>query len=303
MFYNNFGYYTNMLSRAMMPNFMMQNMLMGGMGGMYGGYSPLSLFSNYSCMPNFSFMPQMPFMMPSYPMQMPYLNYALNGGGVSSSTNYFDFLNYRPTVTYGNIGKTDIVDVNIDANGKKLSPYAAFEKMCDVAEDLGYEKSKTHKDEKHGVLMVDEQWREDANAKKDGVETRYMELVKNFGKSFIRDIDKKYGDGNGQLTYAEFEKYQMEDIPSDADAETKKAMKASIKIAYDRLNLNGGDTIDEKEMTALLASMDYDKNNNVNGRITVDDYTKWSALLAEKDKNDLDTLLKSRYDAFFDTKA
>ncbi len=52
----------------------------------------------------------------------------------------------------------------------------------------------------------------------------------------------------------------------------------------------------------MLVVMDYDKNNDVNCRIT-DDYTKWPAQLVEKDKNDLDVLSKNRYDAFFDTRA
>ena len=56
-------------------------------------------------------------------------------------------------------------------------------------------------------------------------------------------------------------------------------------------------------MTALLVVMDYDKNSDVNCRITDDDYTKWPVQLVQKDKNDLDALLKNRYDAFFDTRA
>jgi len=289
MLNNCFGYYTNMLySQAMMPNLMMQNMLMGG--GMPFYSFPTSIFpQSYSFMPmNYSFMPQFG------------MSYAQGGGYLPNVTSYFDFLNNRPQIEEENV--TGHGDVNVDVNGKKLAPFAAFEKMEDVASDLGYEKSKTHNEEKHGVLMVDEEWRAMAREGHSDTEKRYMELVKKFGKDFIKGIDKKHGNGNGKLTYAEFEKYQMEDVPQDADKETKKAMKESAKIAFDRLNLNGGRTIDQKEITAFLAAMDYDKVSNVNGRITVDDFTRWSVQLADEEKNDLDKLLKDRYEAFFDKK-
>ena len=119
----------------------------------------------------------------------------------------------------------------------------------------------------------------------------------------MKNTVKKHGNADGILSYEEFEKYQMEDAPADADEETKKAMKESAKIAFDRLNINGGETIDEKEVTTLLAAMDYDTDNNVNGIITINDFMRTSVQLAEEGKNSLDELLKSRYDAFFDTNA
>ena len=123
------------------------------------------------------------------------------------------------------------------------------------------------------------------------------------GKEFIKGIDKKHGNADGILTYEEFEKYQLEDLPADADEETKKAMKESVKFAFDRLNINGGETIDEKEITTLLAAMDYDKDSKVNGVITINDFMRTSVQLSEKEKNSLDELLKKRYEAFFDTNA
>ena len=311
---NNFGYFTNIMSQMMLPMLMMQGMCRGGcLPQMYGGYSPISIFpQNYSAMPMY---PSYGFMqsMPSYPMTgintgallgfNPTLNYAsIYGGGTSSSIgNYFGFLNTLPL-------KSEKVEekqyyVNTDENGVKRNPFDAFEQMENVASDLGYDKAKNCTDKKVGVQIADDEWRADAEAKKDNVEANYMTQVKAFGKEFIKGIDEKHGNGDGVLTYAEFEKYQAEDIPEDADEETKSEMKASIKTAFNRLNLNGGETIDEKEITAFLAAMDYDKNSNVNGIITVNDFTRCSVQLGAEGENTLDKLLKARYDTFFDTNA
>ncbi len=263
----------NQLPGSLSQYYAMQNpMFYGGMNG----FMPTGMVNYpYLCMP----MPQVDLFNPT-----------------SSYTDLFNET-FTPEKTEG---KTDIKNVNYDKNGKKLTPFQAFEKMNDVAGDLGYEKSKTHKKEEHGVDMVNQQWRDDANAKKENTEEDYKKLVKDFGKELIKGIDKKFGDNDGVLTYKEYEKYQLDDLPADADYETKQEMKKSIKISFNRLNINGGDTIDEKEITTLLSAMDFDKNGNVNGRITVNDFTRVSQYLIEDDKNGLDEVLKDRYQAFFE---
>lgn len=320
MFCNNFGYYSNMLSQMMLPTLMMQGMYSSGnyLGGLTGGYSPMSIFmqpySSLPIMPSYSYMPSLSFMPATFSPMMnftPSLNFAPYGGGYSSSIgNYFDFLgatspkkSENPQKTNNPDSETEKFYVNTDENGVKRNPFDAFEKMEEVITELGYEKANNYSDKKAGVQITDDAWRTDANAKKPDVEANYMTQVKDFGKKFIEGIDKKHGNADGVLSYEEFEKYQLEDIPSDADAETKAEMKKSSKIAFDRLNLNKGDTIDEKEITTLLAAMDYDKDNNVNGIITINDFMRTSVQLSEKGKNLLDDLLKNRYNAFFDKNA
>ena len=174
--------------------------------------------------------------------------------------------------------------------------------MEEVIDDIGYNAAVNYSDRNAGVEITNDAWRADANAGKSDVDASYMTQVKAFGKEFIKGIDAKHGNSDGVLTYEEFEKYQMEDLPADASAELKEKMKESSKIAFDRLNLNGGNTIDEKEITTLLAAMDYDNKSNVNGIITINDFMRTSTQLAQKEKNSLDTLLKDRYEAFFDKK-
>ena len=312
---NNFGYFTNIMSQMMLPMLMIQSMRGGRLGQMSMGCQPFTIFpQSYSTMPTFSsysFMPTMPYMNTLGTGSLfgfgPTVNYASTyGGGYSSSVgNYFDFLN---SSTVSEKAKDKAVEdkkyyVNTDENGVKRKPFEAFEAMEEVIEELGYEKAKKHSDRNSGVQITDDAWRADAEAKKDDVEANYMAQVKAFGKEFIKGIDTKHGNADGVLTYAEFEKYQAEDIPADADEETKAEMQASIKTAFNRLNLNGGETIDEKEMTAFLAAMDYDKDSNVNGIITVNDFTRSSVQLGAEGENSLDALLKDRYKAFFDTNA
>lgn len=305
---NNFGYFTNILSQMMLPMMMMRGM---SCGGYMGGYSPSSIFmqpySSMPIMPSYSYMPSLSFMPTTYSpmMNLPMaLNYASPyGGGYSSSLgNCFDFLNVLPPIKTQEDEEKKFY-VNVDENGVKRNPFDAFEKMEDAITELGYDKAKECTNKDAGVKITDDAWRADANAGKSDIEAKYMTQVKAFGKEFIKGIDKKHGNADGILTYEEFEKYQLEDLPADADEETKKAMKESVKFAFDRLNINGGETIDEKEITTLLAAMDYDKDSKVNGVITINDFMRTSVQLSEKEKNSLDELLKKRYEAFFDTNA
>ncbi len=312
---NNFGYFANIMSQMMLPMLLIQSLRRGTSSCQNtGSYMPYSIFPSMQ-MPEGS---RYGLMSGYYPAVnttsffAPSLNYAsTTGGGSTGSTDYWDILgSYRTTSTSPLLNLPTMTTVtpknyyiNADANGVKRNPFDAFEAMCGVASNLTVQQASALSDKAAGVNITDDAWRADAEAKKPDVDANYKTQVKAFASSFIKGVDTKHGNGDGLLTYEEFEKYQLADLPAEADEETKSAMKKSAKAAFDRLNLNGGTTIDEKEMTALLAVMDYDNGSNLNGIITVNDYTRVSVQLAAEEKNQLDELLKDRYDTFFDTNA
>ena len=175
----------------------------------------------------------------------------------------------------------------------------AFKGMEAKAREMTFEEALNDSTPENGVSMVNDEWREMANRGDAATGEKYQELVKKFGLNYTRQLDEKYGNGDGTLTYEEFEKHQSEDITPDADADVRAAMKEAIKNAFERLDLNDDNKLDSKEITTLLAAMDYDKDNNVNGRITINDFFRTSIQLGEGDRQFLDDLLEYNYDSFF----
>ncbi len=175
----------------------------------------------------------------------------------------------------------------------------AFKGMEAKAREMTFEEALNDSTPENGVSMVNDEWREMANRGDAATGEKYQELVKKFGLNYTRQLDEKYGNGDGTLTYEEFEKHQSEDITPDADADVRAAMKEAIKNAFERLDLNDDNKLDSKEITTLLAAMDYDKDNNVNGRITINDFFRTSIQLGEGDRQFLDDLLEYNYNSFF----
>lgn len=160
------------------------------------------------------------------------------------------------------------------------SPLEAFEDMKAKMKDMTPDEMKTDDSPENGVSMVDDEWREMGHAAGDDpekmkqVQEKYVELVKEFGAEYIQQLDKKYGDGDGKLSFEEFKKSEIFNMPEFANKDVLK--RAVYEAAFDTLDLNKDNNLDNEEITSLLAAMDYDKEGNVNGRITINDYTRLS---------------------------
>lgn len=191
------------------------------------------------------------------------------------------------------------VEVSETPKAGQTAELDAFKGMEAKAREMTFEEALNDSTPENGVSMVNDEWREMANRGDAATGEKYQELVKKFGLNYTRQLDEKYGNGDGTLTYEEFEKHQSEDITPDADADVRAAMKEAIKNAFERLDLNDDNKLDSKEITTLLAVMDYDKDNNVNGRITINDFFRTSIQLGEGDRQFLDDLLEYNYNSFF----
>ena len=178
----------------------------------------------------------------------------------------------------------------------------SFEAMTEKAKSMRISEAAKSNKREDGVELVTPEWRQMANNGDSKTGEKYQELVKDFGSQYIKQLDKKYGNGDGILTFEEYYKSEIVDIPADADKEVVEEMKNSIKRAYKRLDIDGSGSIDAKEMTTLFAAMDYDENSNVNGCITINDYMRTSVQLGAKGKVFLDDLLKYIYNSYFNNK-
>lgn len=193
--------------------------------------------------------------------------------------------------------------VSVNRNTTKASIFSnaldSFEKMTDKARNMTMVEASKNDKREDGVVLVTEEWRDMARKGDEKTGEKYQELVKEFGAEYIKQLDKKFGNGDGVLTFDEYFNSEVGDIPADAPKDEVKEMKDMIKIAFNRINLDGNKHIDAKEMTALLAAMDYDDDSRVDGCITIKDFMGWSIQLGEKGKNFLDDLLKYNYESYF----
>lgn len=130
-------------------------------------------------------------------------------------------------------------------------------------------------------VVLPDSWRELANkpnkteAEFTRLDTEYKEGFIKFGKSYIDYLDKKFGNDDGELTIDEYVKSQMDPL-SDELKNDAEFIQATIN-SFNNLNIDGGRTINAREMTALLSLFDMDVNNGgLNGKVKAYDTMAYS---------------------------
>ena len=98
----------------------------------------------------------------------------------------------------------------------------------------------------------------------------------NFGESYIKHIDGKYGNNDNKLTADEFVKSQLdESIQSELSLNEQKAMARNI---FEHLDINNNGVADKKEVAAMMSMFDMsighngDKAGKIDGKIKAVDY-------------------------------
>ena len=135
-------------------------------------------------------------------------------------------------------------------------------------------------------VVLPDSWRELANkpnkteADLVRLDTEYKEGFIKFGKSYIDYLDKKFGNNDGELTIDEYTKSQMAPLPKEY--QNDQEFIQATHNSFHNINVNGGKTIDAKEMTALLSLFDVDVDTaGMNGKIKVYDTMAYSLNLLE----------------------
>lgn len=98
----------------------------------------------------------------------------------------------------------------------------------------------------------------DANEKK----TVYNQAFTALGQSLLANVDKNSGNQDGYITLEEFLKNEK--------ADTDATKKANMQKVFNQLDQNGDGKVDYKELTAMLAMYDADKD----GEISKEEFTQ-----------------------------
>ena len=143
---------------------------------------------------------------------------------------------------------------------------------------FGKEFSDSLKTQKEFSFVTDK-WQE-LNAKEDltedeeaAVADAYRESAKELGKSYISYLDKEHGNNNGEMTLDEYTTYLIDTLVGpDASAEDKANVTQAAQEAFKKLDLNGSNTLDAKDMAAVMVYLATAIDNDVNGKINPQDY-------------------------------
>ena len=260
-----------------------------GMG--MGGFSPHMMNMSMS---------GMPYSMGMLGCGMPGM-YSFMPGMTDFSSNLLD-LDYT--------GLSSSVTGTSTKNKKSTPALKAWEKMEEnIKKLLGSKKDLSENtDKEKGVDLTGDAWREsviDGDAQTDA---KYKELVKKFGKDFIKGIDAKYGNGDNTLDIDEYKKFELGSFDeSEFTKDEKDEFNQGCQLAFDKLDLNNDQKLDEKEISMLLAAMDRNDQDTENGRITINDYNRISEKLKldkdSQESKDFVSYLRGIYSHLFGTES
>lgn len=133
---------------------------------------------------------------------------------------------------------------------------------------------------------------------------KYKSDLSELGKSYLADIDKSAGNADGEITADEFINYEMKNgLSSKADAAQKLQAMQAGQIAFSKLDQNGDNKLDWKEMAAAMATFDTDSTGkaekDLDGKITSQDYEAWSTNMVNQSSNIFDTAVRKNYNQLF----
>ncbi len=131
----------------------------------------------------------------------------------------------------------------------------------------------------------------------------YRKAVSDIGKSYAADIDTSSGNSDRKVTVEEFTKYEMSKLSSDATEDTKKAAQFMAQTAFNKIDQNGDGYADWKELASAVATFDTDTESDakqpLDGKISSNDFAKWSALLSQAGSNEFDINVRKSYTQLF----
>lgn len=159
--------------------------------------------------------------------------------------------------------------------------------------------------------VLGDDWRELANKKNKSeaeitrMQNEYQQGFLKFGESYMKHVDKTYGDGDGNLTEEEFVNSEISALPDEYKQDEEFTVMS--KNAFTHIDINKDGIIDRKEMATFMSLQDMDVNNGgINGRIKAYDMQSISLNMmkpsTEEGGKAMDTRMKSMYKFLFGAK-
>ena len=131
---------------------------------------------------------------------------------------------------------------------------------------------------------------------------KYRTAVSELGKSYLANMDKISGNGDGKVTLEEFTKHQMAELGENATDEQKANAKQRAQFAFSKIDQNGDGYADWKELAATFATYDQDSEGKMDGIITSEEYSKINTDIRQKAGIEFNKGLRTNYQTLFGKK-
>lgn len=173
----------------------------------------------------------------------------------------------------------------------------------DTTQGKAFNKATSEMVDEDGEVVKDKSFTISQSSDGEG----YTKDLSNLSKSYLADIDKSVGNGDGEITADEYINYEIKNsLPSNADAQQKSDAMKLGQISFSKLDQNGDNKLDWKEMAASFATFDSDSTGkskkDLDGKITSEDFATWSEYLVNQNSNVFDTNVRKNYTQLFDKK-
>ena len=178
-----------------------------------------------------------------------------------------------------------------------------IDKNQDTTQGAAFNKATSEMVDEDGEVVKDKSFT--ISQAKDGEE--YTKDLSNLSKSYLADIDKSVGNGDGEISVDEYINYKMKSQNlANANAEQKSDAMKLGQISFSKLDQNGDNKLDWKEMAAGFATFDSDSTGkskkDLDGKITSEDFATWSEYLVNQNSNVFDTTVRKNYTQLFGKK-
>lgn len=236
--------------------------------------------------------------------------FGANNAYNAMNTQYSNALGYQWGLSLAqqaknnNLAMPNFSTINSNNIKKTNNEYAGdIDKDQDTTQGKAFNKATSEMIDEDGKAVKDKSFT--ISQSKDGEE--YIKDVSNLSKSYLADIDKSVGNGDGEISVDEYINYEMKSQNlANANAEQKSDAMKLGQIAFSKLDQNGDNKLDWKEMAAAFATFDTDTANiskdKRDGKITSEDHEKWSLYLENQNSNVFDTTVRKNYTQLFGKK-
>lgn len=236
--------------------------------------------------------------------------FGANNAYNAMNTQYSNALGYQWGLSLAqqaknnNLAMPNFSTINSNNIKKTNNEYAGdIDKDQDTTQGKAFNKATSEMIDEDGKAVKDKSFT--ISQSQDGEE--YTKDVSNLSKSYLADIDKSVGNGDGEISVDEYINYEMKSQNlANADAKQKSDTMKLDQIAFSKLDQNGDNKLDWKEMAAAFATFDTDTANiskdKRDGKITSEDHEKWSLYLGNQNSNVFDTTVRKNYTQLFGKK-
>lgn len=236
--------------------------------------------------------------------------FGANNAYNAMNTQYSNALGYQWGLSLAqqaknnNLAMPNFSTINSNNIKKTNNEYAGdIDKDQDTTQGKAFNKATSEMIDEDGKAVKDKSFTISQSNSSEG----YTKDVSNLSKSYLADIDKSVGNGDGEITADEYINYEIKNsLPSNADAKQKSDAMKLGQISFSKLDQNGDNKLDWKEMAAGFATFDSDSTGkskkDLDGKITSEDFSTWSEHLVNQNSNVFDTNVRKNYTQLFGKK-